>query len=159
MRPLIWRVPGYEAFTAAWAEAWRAALNASETYRRAAASWEGAVALVMHADRAAGIAERRAVFVDLWRGTCRASRVATRDDLAAAAFVFEAGAAAWRELLAARLSPVMALMSGQLALTRGSLFTLMPYAAAADALMATAARVQSTFPEAHRGPPPPDGPG
>jgi len=139
-------VAGYEAFTAAWANAWRDALNASETYRRAAASWEGAVALVMHPDGEAGIAERRTAFLDLWHGACRAARVASEADLAAAPFVIEGGAGTWRDLLSARTSPILALMTGKLSLTRGSVTALLPYASAANELVVTAARVHTVFP-------------
>lgn len=137
---------GFEAFTAEWAEAWCAALNANSAYRSAAAGWEGAVALVMHADGTPGIAARRAVFVDLWHGTCRASRVATEDDLATAPYVIEANAAVWRDLLVGRSSPILALMTGRLSLTRGSIAALLPYANAANELVATAAHVQTVFP-------------
>jgi len=139
-------VAGYEAFTAAWANAWRDALNANETYRRAAASWEGAVALVMHPDGKAGIAERRTAFLDLWHGACRAARVASEADLAAALFVIEAGAGTWRDLLSARTSPILALMTGKLSLTRGSVAALLPYASAANELVTTATLVHTVFP-------------
>jgi putative sterol carrier protein len=142
------RVAGFEVFTAAWADAWHAALNASEAYRRAAATWEGAVALVMHPDGTGGIGERRAVWLDLWHGSCRAARVATAEDLASAPFVIEANARTWRELLDARTSPIMALMTGRLSLTRGSVAALLPYASAANELVAAAALVQTTFPDA-----------
>lgn len=137
---------GYEVFTGAWADAWRDALNASEGYRRAAAAWEGAVALVMQPDGTAGIDERRAVFLDLWHGECRAARVAADGDVEAAAYVIEASAGTWRDLLGARSSPIMALMTGRLSLTRGNIAALLPYASAANELVATAACIESIFP-------------
>ena len=140
------RVAGYEVFTTSWADAWREALNASEGYRRAAAAWEGAVALVMQPDGMAGIVKRRAVFLDLWHGECRAARVAADGDLEAADFVIEAAAATWRDLLGARSSPILALMTGRLSLTRGDIASLLPYASASNELVATAASIESTFP-------------
>jgi putative sterol carrier protein len=139
-------VVGHEAFTPEWAAAWQDALQASEGYRRAAATWEGAVALVMHADPALGVAERRAVWLDLWHGECRAARLATEEDLLTAAYVIEAGAPIWRDLLDGRTSPVMALMTGKLSLTRGNLAALIPYAGAANELVAVASRINTTFP-------------
>jgi putative sterol carrier protein len=141
-------VAGFEVFTTAWADAWRDALNASEGYRSAAAAWEGAVALVMHPDGTNGVAGQRAVYLDLWHGECRAARVATEGDLAAAAYVIEAAAGTWRDLLGARSSPIMALMTGRLRLTRGNIASLLPYASAANELVATAARIESLFPDA-----------
>ena len=136
----------YEVFSAGWAEAWREALNANETYRRAAAAWEGAVALVMHPDASSGVRERRAVYLEPFRGGCRAARVASEADLAAAEYVFEAEAGVWRDLLTSGGSPFMALITGRLALTRGRLSALLPFAAAANELMATALHVRSEFP-------------
>jgi putative sterol carrier protein len=141
------RVAGYEVFTTPWADAWREALNASEGFRRAASTWNGAVALVMHADGATGITAQRAVFLDLLQGACRSARVATEGDLHAATFVFEASADTWRDLLGTRASPLMAIMTGRLSLTRGSLAALLPYASAANELVATASRVESLFPD------------
>jgi putative sterol carrier protein len=139
-------VAGYEAFTPEWAAAWHAALDASEEYRRAAATWEGAVALVMHPDPALGIAARRAVFLDLWHGTCRDARLASEADLAAAAYVIEASAGVWRDLLDGRTSPIMALMTGKLSLTRGNLAGLLPYAGAANELVSVATQIRTVFP-------------
>ncbi len=138
---------GFEVFTTAWADAWRGALNGNEGYRRAAASWEGAVALVMHPDGSSGITGRRTVFLDLMHGTCRDARVAADGDVEAAAYVLEASAGVWRDLLGARASPIMALMTGRLSLTRGSIAALLPYAGAANELVATAARIESLFPD------------
>jgi putative sterol carrier protein len=133
------------AFTASWADAWCAALNTSETYRAAAVKWEGSVALVVRT--APDQEPRNAVFLDLEPGACRGARLASADDLAAAVFVFEGAPAVWREVLAGRVSPVMALMSGRLRLARGELARLLPYAAAAKELLVLAGAVDTTFPE------------
>jgi putative sterol carrier protein len=139
-------VGGYEVFSATWARAWRDALNASEAYKRAAASWEGAVALVMHPDAASGVTAPRAVWLDLWHGSCREARLATEADVASAAFVIEAQASVWRELLHGKSSPITALMLGRLRLTRGSLSALLPFAGAANELVGTAIAIHSVFP-------------
>lgn len=136
-----------EIFTEAWAQAWCRELNGSAAYRAAAATWEGAVALVMLADSALGIDAPRAVHLDLQGGTCHSARPVRADDLADARFVFEGTAAAWRELLAGRLSPLMALMGGKLRLVRGDLTALLPYANAARELVAAAAAVHRQFPD------------
>lgn len=134
-----------EIFTETWAQAWCRELNASAAYRAAAATWDGAVALVTLADPSLGIASARAVHLDLQGGSCLRARPVPADDLTDARFVFEGPAAAWRELLAGRLSPLMALMGGKLRLVRGDLGALLPYADAARELVATAAVVQRQF--------------
>ncbi len=131
------------AFTAPWAHAWRDHLNQSEIYRSAASAWEGAVALIMHHDDEG---KRRAVYLDLWHGECRAAREASEQDLESAAFVFEAPAGTWRELLEGRTSPMTALLAGGLRLTRGGVLELLPFATAAKELMAAASRMPVAFP-------------
>src|SRR5262249_8187642 len=130
------------AFSSAWAEAWCAALNQSETYRVVAATWEGDVTLVVRANGG----DEQAVYLDLHHGQCRAARVATPGDRAKGAYALEAGPPAWRELFEGRGSPVMALMTGRLKLTKGALAVLVPYAGAAKELLTLAAEVETTFP-------------
>jgi putative sterol carrier protein len=136
----------HEPFSASWAQAWQELLNGSATYRRAAESWESSVALVMTPSAPDGVPAARGVFLDLWRGHCRDARVASPDDLAAAAFVIEAPPRVWRDLLSAELSPVVALMAGTLRLTRGNLMTLLPHAGAARELVSAAHGIRVAFP-------------
>lgn len=135
-----------EVFTQGWAEAWCTALNASAAYREAAATWEGAVALVMTADAEAGVPDQRAVFLDVARGTCGGARVADDADLAAARYVIEATPSAWQSMLSGAVAPLMALMTGRLRLSRGNFAALLPYANAARELVATAGEVPCRFP-------------
>ena len=135
-----------EVFTQEWAEAWCAALNASTAYREAAGMWEGAVALVMTADAEAGVPEPRAVYLDVAAGACGGARLADETDLSAARYVIEATPAGWQAMLSGAVSPLMALMSGKLRLTRGNFATLLPYANAARELVATAGTVPCRFP-------------
>lgn len=137
---------GYEVFSPAWARAWQDALNASEAYGKAAAAWEGAVVLVMHPDASAGVTARQAVWLDLWHGACRDARPASEADLAGAAYVIEAQAGVWRDLLHGKASPITALMLGRLRLTHGSLSALLPFAGAANELVGTAIAIHSVFP-------------
>jgi putative sterol carrier protein len=136
-----------DVFTDTWVAAWERELNASPAYREAAADWEGAVALRMSADATLGITEARTVWLDLYHGLCRSARSATDSDLTGAKYLIEAEPAVWKELLAGRLSPVGALLAGKLRLAQGSLMGLLPYAAAAQLLVATATIIQQQFPE------------
>jgi putative sterol carrier protein len=132
-----------ELFSEAWARAWCAALNASEGYRVAARNWDGVVALVMNGGETA-----RAAVLDSAGGVCRMARAADAADLAGAGYVFEAGADVWREVFTGQVAPAMALLTGRLKLSRGSLAALMPHAAAARELLAAAGTVPVAFPEA-----------
>jgi putative sterol carrier protein len=135
-----------EVFTEEWCIACCEALNASEAYRAAAAEWKGAIVLVMAADAAQGIPEDRAVYIDAHRGECRGSWLARDGEAERAPFVFRAGAAAWKRLLAGEMDPVTAVMQGKLKLVRGGLFTVAKFSAAAREMIAAAARVGGTFP-------------
>jgi putative sterol carrier protein len=135
-----------EVFTEAWCDACCARLNTRDAYRTAAADWEGAVVLEMAADPERGIAEDRAVWLDLDHGVCREARVASDADREAAAYLLRADAATWERLLGGEADPVSAVMMGKLKLTRGNLFTLAKYAPAAREMVAAAGEVGGTFP-------------
>lgn len=137
-------VPLLDAFSRDWALAWARALNESEEYQRTAATWEGAVALLLDDGAPAG---RRAVVLDLWHGACRSAEVADPDHLDAARFVFRGSSAAWRHILTEGGSPVLALMSGRIRLAKGELSALLPYAGAARELLGLAGSVPTRFAE------------
>lgn len=134
-----------QVFTEEWCTACCERLNARAGYRTAAAQWEGAVVLLMTADPALGIDADRAVFMDLHHGVCRGSWMADENDLGAAAYVFQAGPATWKRLLAGG-DPMPEVMSGGLRLARGNLFALAKYASAAREMVAAAGEAGGTFP-------------
>jgi putative sterol carrier protein len=135
-----------EAFSEGWAQQWCVVLNSRPAYKSAAATWEGAIALVMTRDASAK-SDRKAVFVDLWHGDCRAARVASEEDLESARYVLTGVAPAWRDVLSGKLAPLTAVMTGKIKLSRGSMASLVPYAAAARELVLTAVEMGAAFPE------------
>lgn len=135
----------HEVFGPEWAQAWAEELRQSEAYRKAAASWEGAIVLEMPG---AGKPDARAVFADLWHGECRDARVASAEDREQAAYVIRAESKTWQKLLAGDLDPIFGLMTGKLELARGSVTSLMSFIDASKELVAAAARIESTFPDA-----------
>jgi putative sterol carrier protein len=137
-----------EVFTDEWCAECCARLNARDSYRQAAATWEGTVVLVMTADAAHGIPLERAVWIDAHHGECRGSRAATDADRAGAAYVLQADPAGWKRLLAGEADPVSSMMTGKLKLTKGSLFALAKYAQAAREMVLAAGEVGGTFPAA-----------
>ena len=136
--------PAFLAFSTAWAAAWQERLNASDAYREAAALWEGDLVLELTEDDGA---ISGAVYLDLWRGHCRAAREASPEDRGGARYLLRGERRAWQRVLAGRSSPIAALLTGQLRLVRGSLSDLMPYAGAAQQLLATAATFETIFPD------------
>jgi putative sterol carrier protein len=134
----------HPAFSAAWAQAWGDELNANPAYQEAGAAWRGDLVLEMAASNGT---PARAVYLDLDQGVCRAARQATPDDLVEARYRFEGSHQAWRRLLGGALSPAVAIMTGQLKLTRGSLLDFLPYAGAVTALLGAGVAIAASFPE------------
>jgi putative sterol carrier protein len=137
-----------EVFTGQWAAACCERLNQRDAYRTAAATWEGAIVLVMSADPAAGVAGDRAVYIDAHRGACRGAHVASDDEMGSAPFVLRADPATWKRLLDRQIEPVSAVMMGKLKLVRGPLMVIARHAAAAREMIAAAADVGGVFPAA-----------
>lgn len=135
-----------DVFTAEWARACCQALNQRPNYASAAADWRDAVVLEMGADPSLGIDQERAVFLDLYEGACRGTRLATADDRASAPFVLRAEAASWRRILSGDTDPVSAVMRGELRLERGNLMALAMYASAAREMLAAASEAGGVFP-------------
>lgn len=133
-------------FDPEWADAWCAAIEASEAYRRDGAGWSSPLAVAITADAAAGIPEERAVWLDLAGGRCRGAKPADGAQLADTPVVIEGPPAVWARLLAGKLEPMLALTLGKLKLRRGSLATLLPHARGARELLATARAVPTRFP-------------
>lgn len=136
-----------EIFTEKWAKEWGKKIKANAAYRKAAANWEGAIALVMTADNGYGIATERAVIADLWHGECRGSGAASAADLEGAPYVIKASPETWKNVLAGKVDPIFGLLRGKLKLAKGSVFSLVPYAVAAKELVNSASNVDTSFPK------------
>ncbi len=133
-------------FSDDWAMACAELLNRNAAYRAAAATWEGAILLLMTPDSAGG--EERRVYLDLWHGECRLARAASAADEAEARYILSGTEASWRLVLTGRVGPLVAIMTGRLRLAKGSLVELVPYTAAAKELVTAAAAIEATFPAA-----------
>lgn len=133
-----------EVFSDRWARACAAAINANEAYRAAATAWEGAVILHVVARDPAG--ERR-VYLDLWRGECRQARVGTEEDDASARYILAGEGRTWQQLLSGSTPPMMAIMTGRLRLTKGTMTELLPHVESARQLVVSVASVTAVFPD------------
>jgi putative sterol carrier protein len=136
-----------EIFTHEWAVGWAEKINQNPSYRKAATTWEGELALIMSADADMGIPEPRAVVADLWHGECRSAVARTTDALDQVPFMIEAPPEVWKSVLAGRTDPIVGLMSGKLKLAKGGLFALLPYARAAKELVVSASQVETAYPD------------
>lgn len=132
-------------FSPRWADDFCRRLDDNPRYRELAADWDGAVALAVEADPALGVPEDVVVVLDLHRGRCRGAGIDSPADPTPgpetgpeAEFVLTGPAAVWRRVLAEGLDPILALMTGKLKLTRGSMAGLLPFAGAAKEIVTTA---------------------
>lgn len=139
-----------EIFTHEWASLWADSINANASYKQAAATWEGAIGMIMTADSAMGIPAERIVIADLWHGDCRGARAATAAELEETPYLISAEPAAWRSVLDGKTDPIVGLMGGKLRLAKGGLFALLPYARAAKELVRSAIDVDTSFPDGWR---------
>lgn len=136
-----------EIFTHEWASLWADSINANQSYKKAAATWEGAIGMIMTPDPAMGIPAERIVIADLWHGDCRGARAATTAEFDETPYLISAEPAAWRSVLAGKTDPIVGLMGGKLKLAKGGLFALLPYAKAAKELVRSAIDVDTSFPD------------
>lgn len=135
-----------EIFTQEWARDWCRAIDGSDVYRQAAVGWVGSIVVVMEPDPVMGVAAERAVFLDLDDGRCRGGRLATDADREAALFELRATPAVWKRVLAGQVEPIWGLMSGKIALAKGSISKLIPYTRAAKEMVEAASRLEATYP-------------
>ncbi len=128
-------------FSPEWALSYQEAINQNASYLAASQKWEeGAIALVMSAENP------KAVLLDLWHGQCReASAAEVLLATEAATFVISGERAVWQQVLGGKLQPLMAIMSGKLKLTKGSIGRLLPYTKAANELVLSAQNVPTDF--------------
>lgn len=134
----------FPVFSDDWATACADVINKSSAYRAAAATWEGALVLLMTPDAVPG--EERRVYLDLWHGDCRAARAAQLEDETIARYVLAGSESAWRLVLTGKTAPLLAIMTGKLKLAKGSLAELLPYTGAAKELVTAASAIEAIFP-------------
>lgn len=133
--------------SAEWLDAYKDAINASETYREVAADWEGDITYVVEPDPDHGLTDEVWGWVDLHRGTCRDARVVTPEEGERARYVIRAPYSTWKQVLQGRLEPIKGMTQGKLRL-RGDLPEISRQREAAQVLVKIASTVQTTFMDA-----------
>jgi putative sterol carrier protein len=133
------RFPSHE-----WVAEYVQRINASESYRDAAETWEGDVAYVIEAEPDRGVPEDVWAWLDLWHGRCRDGRLVAPAEGEGARFVIRAPYSRWKEVIRGDLDPVKGMMQGKLKL-RGDLPTIVKYVRAANELVTVAQSVPTEF--------------
>lgn len=133
----------HRPFTAAWAEAFRSAIESDESYRSAAAKWTWPVALVLTPAPELGFVDSVAVELQLDGGRCHAAAIVAADAVTAP-IALTAPYPVWKSIVRGELDPMAGVTRGLIAV-RGSLMTLMMHARAATALVACAKAVPTEF--------------
>jgi len=134
---------GYLLFSQEWADLFREQLNQNESYATSAAAWEWSVVLQSKSDDE----QSRAVFLDLWHGSCRnAYHIENERQIERADFLIRGSEQTWYQLHKGNITPIPALMQGKLKLVKGSLPKLVSYSGAANALMEVANSIDTDFP-------------
>lgn len=133
--------------SAAWASAYRDAINRNPRYKQTAAGWDqGAIALVCRPAPALGIDRPQAMILDLHQGECRGVAYETDDAaLATTPFVIEADYAQWKAVIGGELDPIKAMLSGQLRLAKGHLPTIIRDVEGSKQLVLSARDVDTEF--------------
>ena len=129
-----------------WASAYKDAINANPTYKTAGKDWtHGAVAMVVKADAALGIAEDTALVLDIDRGECRECKLCPATEAADAPFVIVADYARWKQVIKKELDPIKGMMQGKLKLTKGHMPTIVKYVNSSRELVETSSHVATRF--------------
>jgi putative sterol carrier protein len=124
-------------FSAAWAQRYLVAINASSAYYNASTRWEaGSLTFILKPAPRHGYPLERAVWLDLHRGRCRdAYSLPPTEARERAAFVIEGEYDTWMDVLNGRAQPLPLIMRGKLRLSKGSLMRLMPFTQSAQELI------------------------
>jgi putative sterol carrier protein len=134
--------------SAEWVAAYKDAINANAGYKAAGKDWtHGAVAMVVKADAALGIAEDLAMVLDVHQGECRSTKFvpASAKDAQDAPFVIVAPYSTWRTVMEGQLDPTKAMMQNKLKLVKGHMPTMVKFVTASKELVASSAKVDTKF--------------
>jgi putative sterol carrier protein len=126
-----------------WVAAFVEEINQNESYRKAAARWEGDFYFVI--EPGTGMPESMMLYVDLWHGSAREGFVVTDKSQKDPEFVIRAPLATWRRVIERKLDPIQGMITGQLKL-KGTLSKIMRMPKAAAELVNCATRVPTEFP-------------
>ncbi len=125
-----------------WAVAFKDAVNSSEAYKLAAATWEGDFYFV--SELASG--EQRTMYLDLWHGECRDAYIVADPSSKTPEFEVSGKIPSWTKVINKKVDPIQALMTRQLKL-KGNMAKVLKSVKAAQELVNAATKVPTEFPE------------
>jgi putative sterol carrier protein len=126
-----------------WVKALMTELNKSESYRKAAKTWEGDFYFIVNPEGV--ITEPIVMWMDLWHGECRDAAVVADESVKDPEFRIWAPISTWRKVVEKKLDPIQGLMTGQLKL-RGNMMKIMRAPKAAAELVNCCTLVPTQFP-------------
>jgi len=127
-----------------WVKDYWEAIRQSD-YSETGKTWnKGAVSLVCKAEPSVGLEEDVGIWLDLHEGQCRDARVVSADEARTAPYVVTGEYARWKQVIQGKLDPIKGMMQGKLRL-KGDLPTIVRYVKASKTLVASAAKVDTTF--------------
>ncbi len=126
-----------------WAKTLQVELNNSESYRKAAAKWEGDFYFVV--EKGDGVPEDIYMYLDLWHGEARDAYLVEDSSALSPAFVLRAPLDIWKGVLDKKIDPIRGIMTRQLQL-KGNMMKIMKAPKAATELVGCAASVDTEWP-------------
>ena len=133
-------------FSPEWVAAYKKEVQTSPSYKKAAATWEGDMTLVIQKDAKGSIASDLYLFMDLWHGDCRDMRLVSAEEGLKAKFVVTGGYDRWKQVIREELEPIKGMMQGKLKL-KGNLAYIVRFVKAAKELVSCTAKVPTRFPD------------
>lgn len=128
-----------------WTKEYIEAVNASDAYREAAATWEGDVTFCFQAEPDKGVPEDLYAWFDLWHGDCREWKYGVpADEGTGAKFVISAPYSRWKDIIRKELDPIKGMMQGKIKL-QGDLPTIVRYVKASNELVNIAGTIPTEF--------------
>jgi len=129
-----------------WVAAYRKEVQTSPSYKKAAATWEGDLTLVIQKDAKGSIPSDLYLYMDLWHGDCRDIRLVAAEEGLKAKFVVTGGYDRWKQVIREELEPIKGMMQGKLKL-KGNLAYIVRYVAAAKELVSCTSKIPTRFPD------------
>lgn len=127
-----------------WIQEYKEKLNANEAYAEAAKTWEGDFHFIVRDSNNEIV---RVGYLDLWHGKCREAFEEDPDNLKKdPEFAYDGKIENWKKVLAKKLDPIQALMTGKFSLT-GNMSKVMRAVKAAQELVNTSTMVETEFPD------------
>jgi putative sterol carrier protein len=126
-----------------WVAEFHEAVNSSEAYEKAAATWEGDFNFVIEPE--GDMTKEETIYIDLWHGKSRAAYLLTGESEEEPEFVIWAPVSSWKRVILKQVDPIQALLTRQLRL-RGNMVKIMKAVKAAQELVNCCTMVESEFP-------------